>query len=88
MATLAEFLVAGTLLLLALGIAVSYLAMPLALVRRTGAFRAAKWAGRSVDSILGLFLRAAFRRKPRRVRRLPSAGVYRPSRTRAPRDPF
>lgn len=88
MPTLQALIVAVVLLLLALGIAASYLAMPVALVRRTGALRAARWFGRLVASVLSFFWRAAIRHRPRRIRRLPSAGVYRVSRTRPPHDPF
>lgn len=72
METLATFLVAIVLLLIAAAFAGSYLNAPASLLRRSGASRATRTAARLVAFIVSLIVR----RRPRRLRSLPPTRRY------------
>ena len=60
------------LLLVMLGMAMSFLAGPIGIVKKTGALKAGRWAVRSVwRGVAGLFRLLLKRRRPR-IRRNPS----------------
>jgi len=57
------------LLLLTLSVAMSYLAGPMAVTRKTGAFRAGRWAARTGWRCLSGTVRAVSRSRRPRIRR-------------------
>ena len=60
------------LLLITLGMVLSFLAGPIGLLKKTGTLRVAGWAMRSVGRGLAAIVRLAFRGRRRRVRRRPT----------------
>jgi hypothetical protein len=57
------------LLLVTLGMALSFLASPIGLLRKTGALKAGRWAGRSAWRGLMGVIRLLFKRRRPRIRR-------------------
>jgi hypothetical protein len=79
--TIATFLVAIVLLLIAASFADSYLNAFAPLLIRSGASRAIRAVARGAVSFVGFLVSLLVRRRPRRLRSLPAARTYR--RTRA-----
>ena len=72
METIIPFVVAIVLLLMTLGMAMSFLAGPIGILKKTGALRAGRWAVRSAwRGLAGLFRLLLRRRRPK-IRRLSS----------------
>lgn len=59
------------LLLITLGLALSFLAGPIALLRKTGALKAGRWMLRTLFQAIAVLFRLVFRGRRRRVHRQP-----------------
>lgn len=72
METIIRLGVAIVLLLVTLGMAMGFLAGPMAILKKTGALKAGRWAVRSAWRGLAAFVRLALRHRRPRIRRLNS----------------
>ena len=80
MDAIVRLVVATVLLLVALGVAVSFLAGPIGLLKKTGALKVGRWAFRSSGRGLAGLFRLLLRRRRPRIRRLgsrPPTGYFR-----------
>ena len=77
MELLISLLIGLVLLLITLGMALSYLAGPMSLLRKTGVLQGVRWALRSVARGVAASIRLLVRGRRARVRRPPSRPAFR-----------
>ena len=72
MNSIIPFVVAIVLLLMALDMAMSYLAGPMGILKKTGAIKAGRWAARAAWRAVAGLTRLLLKRRRPRIRRLSS----------------